>query len=188
MMKRRLYKKLAGLFILSLLGLSSVIGQPKPPIPLQHIVFKDNVLPSFIQMFAARKNTAVRVNLREAEEGYICHLSDVPFLNNIIDHPPTRWAVWKGIVVIVESAARTDSILYITDTAPVANLISYAEPFMEKYQSVTDLGNGLQMMEIIVVHGGLEWQFRVKNGQEEWSRNNRGFDSRDIPPLPSTND
>ncbi|QKZ14900.1 hypothetical protein [Spirosoma sp. KUDC1026] len=176
------------LILTLLLGVPGVRGQSKPPIPLQHIVFKDNVLPSFIEMFAGRKKRAVRVNLREAEEGYTCNLSDVYFLNEIIDHPPTRWAVWKGIVVIVESAVRADSIFQITDTAPVANLISYGEPFMEKYQSVNDLGNGLLMMDVILVHGGLEWQFRVKNGREEWSRNNRGFDSRDIPPLPPTND
>lgn len=171
-----------------LLGVTSVRGQSKPPIPLQHVVFKDNILPSFIEMFAARKKMAVRVNLREVEEGYICHLSDVHFINNIIDHPPTRWAVWKGIVMIFESATRTDPIFHITDSAPVANLISYAEPFMEKYQSVVDVGNGIQMITIIVPHGGLEWQFRVKNGREEWSCNNRGFDSRNIPPLPPTND
>jgi hypothetical protein len=165
-----------------------VIGQTKSPIPLQHIVFKDNVLPNFIQMFAAKKKMAMWVQLREAEEGYTCHLSEVPFLNDLIDRPPTRWAVWKGIVMIFDSDMRTDSVFRITDSTSVTNLIRYAEPFMEKYQSVTDLGNGLQMMEIIVVHGGLEWQFRVKNGREEWSCNNRGFDSRNIPPLPTTND
>jgi hypothetical protein len=139
-------------------------------------------------MFAARKKMAVRVELREAEEGYTCHLSDVHFLNDIIDRPPTRWAVWKSIVMIFDSDSRTDSLFQITDRTSVTNLIKYAEPFMEKYQSVTDVGDGVEMKQVIVVHGGLEWQFRVKNGREEWSRTNRGFDSRYIPPLPSTND
>jgi hypothetical protein len=187
-MKRQLSKRLLCLLLFSLFGRPSLTGHPKPSIPLQHIVFKDNVLPNFIQMFAAKKKTAVRVRIREAEDGYTCHLSEVYFLNDIIDHPPTRWAVWKSIVMVFDSDRRTDSIFQITDSTSVTNLIKYAEPFMDKYQSVTDLGNGMQMMDIIVVHGGLEWQIRVKNGREEWSCNNRGFDSRDIPPLPPTKD
>ncbi|SFF35826.1 hypothetical protein [Spirosoma endophyticum] len=136
---------------------------------LQQLSFKDPILEKNLRYFVYQTKAKItNVLMEKRDSAYLYQLSSPSSFNQVEQYSTAIWGQWHNQIVIITGGAELKEVCLVTNLNPFSHLLTY-------------LHSELSPTKQSLPSSRLTFTFKVKDGQEEWFKDNDGYDSRDFP-------